>query len=136
MGFRGILAVLQALQEKHPSLGKRIREAEAMERWEAAVGPGIAKHARPLRVVDGVLWVEVSHPAWRSELHYRKRQILEILNAGRPALGSDRPELAPADVPVTDLWLVEPKGGSTKNGSTQNGSKDSQAAVRKTRSKA
>ena len=128
MSFRGILDILRNLQDRHPALGKRIREAEAMERWEAAVGPAIAKHARPVRVVDGVLWVEVAHPVWRSELHFRKRQILEILNAGRPALSAERPELSPAEVPLTDLWLVEPGPQSPSQRSTQ-------AAVRKTRSK-
>jgi hypothetical protein len=33
-------------------------------------------------VEQGVLHVEVAHPIWRSELHHRRRQILEILNQG------------------------------------------------------
>lgn len=61
---------------------KRLKEAEAVARWEAAVGPIISKHAHALRVEDGVLHVEVAHPIWRSELHHRRRQILEILNQG------------------------------------------------------
>ena len=60
----------------------RLKEAEAVARWEAAVGPIISKHAHALRVEDGVLHVEVGHPIWRSELHHRRRQILEILNQG------------------------------------------------------
>jgi hypothetical protein len=27
-----------------------------------------------------VLWIEVDHPVWKTELHYRKRQILDLLN--------------------------------------------------------
>jgi len=61
---------------------KRLQEAEAVSRWEAAVGPIIAKHAQALRVENAVLHVEVGHPIWRSELHHRRRQILEILNQG------------------------------------------------------
>ena len=61
---------------------KRLKEAEAVSRWEAAVGSIIAKHAQAVRVDKGILYVEVGHPIWRSELHHRRRQILEILNQG------------------------------------------------------
>ena len=61
---------------------KRLKEAEAVSRWDSAVGPIIAKHAQAIRVDAGVLYVEVGHPIWRSELHHRRRQILEILNQG------------------------------------------------------
>ena len=60
----------------------RLKEAEAVSRWDAAVGPTIAKYAHAVRVEAGVLHVEVGHPMWRSELHHRRRQILEILNSG------------------------------------------------------
>ncbi len=63
---------------------RRLNEAEAVSRWESAVGPTIARHAQAIRVEDGVLHVEVGHPIWRSELHHRRRQILEILNQGSP----------------------------------------------------
>ena len=59
-------------------------EAEALGKWELAVGAIIAKHAQPIRVQDSILWVEVKHPIWRSELHYKKQQVLDILNGKTP----------------------------------------------------
>ena len=82
MGLDDFLSILNRARSRYPRFGKRLEEAEAVGRWEKAVGPLIAKHARAIRVEDSVLWVEVDHPIWKTELHYRKRQILEILNAG------------------------------------------------------
>lgn len=87
---------------RYPALSKKLVESQALSRWEKAVGPIIAKHTRALRVEDSVLWVEVDHPIWKSELHHRKRQILELLN--------QVPETGKAEV-LKDLWLVEPRPG-------------------------
>ena len=80
MAFDRLSDILQKVQGQYPALSKRIKEAEALGRWEIAVGAMIAKHSRAIRIQDSVLWVEVDHPIWKSELHYRKRQILDILN--------------------------------------------------------
>ncbi len=71
--------ILEALKRRYPKLGLRWQEAQHLSRWEEVVGPGIARHARTLRVENKVLWVEVDHPLWKAELHHRKRQILERL---------------------------------------------------------
>jgi EAL domain-containing protein (putative c-di-GMP-specific phosphodiesterase class I) len=89
-----------------PRFKKRWEEAEALVRWEQAVGPMIAKHARALRVEKQVLWVEVDHPIWKSELHHRKRQILDILNGTNPSANGHLK--APEQV-FTDLFFVEPR---------------------------
>jgi predicted nucleic acid-binding Zn ribbon protein len=78
---------------------RRLQEAEGISRWEIAVGPTIAKYAHAVRVQDGVLHVEVAHPIWRSELHHRRRQILEILNQGTSS---------PSEI-FLDLHFVDPK---------------------------
>ena len=80
VSFSKITDILKALRDRYPALSNRMEEAEALSRWEKAVGPAIAKHAQAIQVKDGVLWVEVDHPVWKSELHHRKRQILERLN--------------------------------------------------------
>lgn len=80
MALDRLLDIIRKSKSKYPALTQRLTEAEALGRWEKAVGPMIAKHARALRVREAVLWVEVDHPIWKSELHYRKRQILDILN--------------------------------------------------------
>jgi len=110
MGWDNILDILKKAQLRHPAFGKRMKEAEALGRWEAAVGPHIARHTRALRVEEGVLWVEVDHPIWKSELHHRKRQILDLLNQGRPATEDPRSKpLTPAKDILKDLFLVEPR---------------------------
>lgn len=103
MGFNKLPDILRQVQERYPSLSKRMKEAESLTRWEAAVGAIIAKHARAVRVEEGVLWVEVDHPIWRSELHHRKRQILALLN-GQPATGAETP-------PIQDILWLEPRRG-------------------------
>jgi predicted nucleic acid-binding Zn ribbon protein len=80
MSFLKLMEILGHARGNYPGLAKRLDEAEALGRWEKAVGPIIMKHSRALKVQDEVLWVEVDHPIWKSELHHRKRQILQILN--------------------------------------------------------
>ncbi len=94
--------ILNKLRSRYPGFSKRIVEVEALGRWDTAVGPAIAKHTRALKVLDQVLWVEVDHPIWKSELHYRKDQILKILNQGSA-------QLAPAEKPLKDIFFVDPR---------------------------
>lgn len=113
MGFQKLADILNLARKNFPALGKRIEEAEALARWEQAVGPQIARHARAIRVQDEVLWVEVDHPIWKSELHHRRRQILEILNTGRlrgaPAPGAPASQ-APDRIPLKDILFLDPRG--------------------------
>jgi predicted nucleic acid-binding Zn ribbon protein len=118
--WNSLLDVLKKVRAAYPSLNKRIEEAEALGRWEIAVGPQIAKHARAIRVQDSVLWVEVAHPIWKSELHHRKRQILEILNHGRPgASGAEgRPGAGSAETRpgTSDTSDIEAAGAKSTAG--------------------
>jgi predicted nucleic acid-binding Zn ribbon protein len=98
MGFDSIKDILAKIRARNPALQKRLEEAIAVESWEKAVGPQIARHARALKVDQGTLWVEVDHSVWKTELHHRKRQILEKLNEGSGAAQ-----------PIRDLFLIEPK---------------------------
>lgn len=95
MAFDKLADILNKLRNQNPTLSKRIEESDAVSRWEEAVGAQIAKHARAVRVQDGILWIEVDHPIWKTELHYRKRQILDRLNAKSDS--------------VKDLLLIEGK---------------------------
>lgn len=110
MAFNRIFDILKLTRARYPLLTQRIEEAEALARWEKAVGPAIAKHARAIRVQDAILWVEVDHPIWKSELHHRKRQILDILNSkaggstGQPGL------LPPPKQVLVDLLLLDHRG--------------------------
>ena len=87
MSFDRLGEILKKIQRKNPVLKQRVTEATSLSRWNEAVGSQIAKHSRAIRVQEGVLWVEVDHPIWKSELHYRKRQILDLLNINTGDLG-------------------------------------------------
>jgi predicted nucleic acid-binding Zn ribbon protein len=106
MAFDRLFNILKLARTRYPVLDQRIEEAEALARWQKAVGPAIAKHARAMRVQESVLWVEVDHPIWKSELHHRKRQILDLLNGATPGTAT-KPALPPAKQVITDLLLVE-----------------------------
>lgn len=56
--------------------------------WDEVVGPSVAIHARPSRILKGRLRVEVSEPIWLQELEYVKDTIKENLNQrlGRKAV--------------------------------------------------
>lgn len=99
MAFFQLTDILAVVQNKYPALRKRLREAEALGRWEVAVGPIIAKHSRAFRIQEGVLWVEVDHPVWKAELHHRKRQILDLLNG----------KLQKEEPPLSDILFLDPR---------------------------
>ncbi len=80
MRLNSLFEIIKKVQEKYPVFSIRYAEAEALGRWDLAVGKLISKHSRAIRVQNSILWVEVEHPIWRAELHYRKNQILNILN--------------------------------------------------------
>jgi predicted nucleic acid-binding Zn ribbon protein len=107
--FHSLLDIIKRAQEKHPRFGRSLSEAEALSRWPIAVGELIAKHSRAIRVQGGVLWVEVDHPVWKSELHYRKQQILNILNGNAPCAQSG---LKPSQEILTDIIYFEPRSFS------------------------
>jgi predicted nucleic acid-binding Zn ribbon protein len=58
-------------------------------RWDEAVGPTIAAHARPVLLDDGKLVVEVEEPGWATQLRYLQGDLLERL-AGVAGAGAVR----------------------------------------------
>jgi len=49
-------------------------------KWADLVDADTAAHARPLKVVNDVLWLEVDNPAWMQQLQFRKVMLLDTLN--------------------------------------------------------
>ncbi len=101
MSFQKLADIFNMARNRYPALAKRIEEAEALGRWNKAVGAAISKHSRAIRVEDSVLWVEVDHPIWKTELHHRKRQILDILNG--PKFNSDGKQT------LVDILFLDPR---------------------------
>ena len=56
--------------------------------WEAAVGPEVARHCRPVQLRGRVLEAEVDSSVWCQQLKLQEPQLLEALAA---ALGDEAP---------------------------------------------
>jgi len=48
--------------------------------WERLVGEVIAKHTRPQRITNGVLFLEVDDPAWASEMEWMSEELLRRIS--------------------------------------------------------
>ncbi len=46
-------------------------------RWEDLVGPSVAAHVRPVRLVGNTLVVSADHPAWATQIRHLAPEILE-----------------------------------------------------------
>lgn len=59
---------------------KNIEQYKIFDLWNTIVGEQIAKVAQPERIHNGVLIVAVSNAPWRTELTFRKKEILEKIH--------------------------------------------------------
>ncbi|MEN3037613.1 MAG: DUF721 domain-containing protein [Candidatus Kryptonium sp.] len=82
MRKRGPVLFGKALDELLKNMGveRPIKEGMAIEKWNEVVGPHIAKVSRPIRIENGVLYVEVTNPAWKHHLFMLRREIINKLN--------------------------------------------------------
>ncbi|MCK9172960.1 MAG: DciA family protein [Desulfuromonas sp.] len=71
------------LNQLFGSLGirNRIEQHAIWQLWDQAVGRTIACHARPVRLRQQILEVEVDHPVWMQQLQLLKPRLLASLNA-------------------------------------------------------
>ena len=72
---------------KQLGLEGRIEEEKLKRQWASVAGEAIAKVSRPVRVRDGVLYVEVESGAWVQELSFRRRQFVELIGDRYRAIG-------------------------------------------------
>ena len=56
------------------------------QHWEEAVGPTIADHCKPRRVIDNCLLVDVDHPGWATEIRYLEQELVAKLQDKDPKL--------------------------------------------------
>lgn len=103
MGFIRLKEILKEARRRYPGFSKSLAEAEALSRWELAVGKQISKHTKAICVKKKILYVEVDHPVWFTELHHKKRQILEILNQ------VELPDAQTEKEVLEDLFFIEKK---------------------------
>ncbi len=48
--------------------------------WEKLMGKPIAQHTEKVWFHEGILYVKISSPVWRSELQLAKRKIIRLIN--------------------------------------------------------
>ena len=61
-------------------VSKRLNEYTIMKVWDDVVGEEIAQRARPLRLIKGKLYVNVSSSPWMSELMHLKESMRGRIN--------------------------------------------------------
>ncbi len=84
-----INAALERVTRKLSMAGPSVLSV-VFSQWERLVGPDIASHAKPKSLHDGVLVLEVDHPAWATQLRYMSSDIILTVNAStRPGLVED-----------------------------------------------
>lgn len=59
----------------------QVEQYKIFDVWNEAVGQQVAKVAQPERLQNGVLFVAVNNAPWRTELTFRKKEILEKIHA-------------------------------------------------------
>jgi len=74
-------------------LKEQLSRYQAWLVWDQLVGEQIAQRARPLRLRQNVLEVQVDHPVWMQQLQMLKPKILEKINQQIPNAG------------ITDIYL-------------------------------
>ena len=65
---------------KKTGLEKAIALQNALEVWSAVVGKNVAKNASAESIEHGMLLVRVTTPAWRQELQFQKKEIINSIN--------------------------------------------------------
>ena len=72
----------KALEKMVKKLGveKAVQQGQALVAWNEIVGRKISIHTTPEKVSYGKLYIKVDSPVWRSELSFRKEEILDSIN--------------------------------------------------------
>lgn len=71
--------LLKEYLDKHPDQEK-VKRGKVLSSWDEVVGPQIAKVSENVHFERDQLVVEVSHSAWRHELHMNRELIVRKLN--------------------------------------------------------
>jgi predicted nucleic acid-binding Zn ribbon protein len=66
---------------KDLGIEKPIRQYDALWLWPKAAGDRIAAVTEATRMADGIIFVRVKNSAWRNELVFHKRTLIQKLNS-------------------------------------------------------
>lgn len=65
---------------KKAGLDNNVAQQSAIDLWPNVVGETVAKNTEPVDVEHGRLTIKTETPAWRQELQFQKKQIIDKLN--------------------------------------------------------
>ena len=65
---------------KKTGLEKAIAQQNALEMWSTVVGKNVAKNTSAESIEHGILMVRAATPAWRQELQFQKKEIINSIN--------------------------------------------------------
>lgn len=68
--------MLKRMKIEHP-----VHQWQAVTMWNTIVGDPIAKHTRAEKVAYGKLYIAVDTPAWRNELLFQRKELLDRINS-------------------------------------------------------
>jgi predicted nucleic acid-binding Zn ribbon protein len=71
--------VMEELIRAYRLTGK-LNELKVISSWNKITGPVISKHTRKIKMRDGKLFVTIDSAALRSELHYSRQKLVDLLN--------------------------------------------------------
>jgi hypothetical protein len=92
-------SLLQDLFDQ-PGIGAQLSRHQAWLIWDKLVGAQIAARARPLKLRQHILEVQVDHPVWMQQLQMLKPQILKKIAEQLPGSG------------ITDIYLRQARNGT------------------------
>ena len=72
--FKNLNDILQKLL-RDLDIEHKVNQSKAIVVWPKIVGKRIAEVSNPERIANGILYVRVSSPVWRSELVFMKYKI-------------------------------------------------------------
>jgi predicted nucleic acid-binding Zn ribbon protein len=67
---------------KEYKLSKDLEAYRVFTDWGSLVGDRLAGHAKPVRINDGILYIEVDDPLWLVQIKYMKGIILQKIDSG------------------------------------------------------
>ena len=77
---QGVDSVLKRLFSK-PSMQAKFSKYAFVSHWYEIVGKDIAEHAKPLKLANKILYIQVDSPLWAQELGFLKDEILDRLKS-------------------------------------------------------
>ena len=89
MPFTHLRKILETVLREQAFKGD-VEAYQVFSRWAEIVGPKVAAHARPVRLGDKLLYVEVDDHLWLAQLKYMKSDMLKKIDrAIKPGLFED-----------------------------------------------